>query len=153
MFRFELQPVLDFRRSVEERMLTAFAEKTRQLEIEKEKLEGLRRKRSSLVHRFGLMQTRAMKADEVAALVSFLERLREEERGQEQRVRDAAAAAEERRKELLEAVKKRKALEVLKERQEEAYRQTLTRKERERLDEFGIDRHQREEGQENYRRL
>ncbi len=153
MFKFELQPVLDFRRSVEERILMAFAERARQLEIEKEKLAGLRQKKSSLVHRFGVMQKRAMKADEVASLVSFLERVRKEERAQEQRVRDAAAELDERREELLEAVKKRKVLDVLKERQEEDYRRTLTRKERSRLDEFGIDRYQREEGQENYRRL
>lgn len=152
-FKFKLKPVLDYRRSIEDRMMTAFAEKARRLEMEKETLEGLRRKKSSLVRRFGDMQKKTMKADDVARLVSFLDRLREEERAQEARVRDAAAEAEERRKELLEAVKQRKVLEILKERQERDHRQITARKELSRLDEFGIDRYQREEGQENYRRL
>jgi flagellar FliJ protein len=153
MFKFAMQPLLEFRKSIEEKMLLAFAGKARQLEIEKEKLERLRWKRSLLVQRFAEMQREDMNAGDIASLFSYLEHVRMDEQRQEDSVRKTADELDEKRKELLEAVKKRKVIEVLKEKQMKEYMQMLTRKELRRLDEFGIDQFKREEGQENNRRL
>ena len=153
MFKFAMQPVLEFRRSIEERMLLEFADKARQLEIASESLERLRERKSLLVHRFSVMQRGDMNAGDIASLFSYLERLKGEEQRQMDYIRKITEALDEKRKELLEAVKKRKVIEVLRDRQLEEYRQDLTRKELKTLDEFGIGQFKREEGKEDNRSL
>ncbi len=153
MFKFALQPLLDFRRRIEEKALTEYAGQVRRFETEKERLERLRHEKSLLARRFSEMQQGVMKAGDVATLFAYLGRVSSEERGQEDVVRKAAEELEEKRQNLLEAVKKRKAIEVLRDRQHEAYRQALVRKELRRLDEFGIEQHKRNEGKEGHHRL
>jgi flagellar FliJ protein len=153
MFKFVLQPLLDFRRRIEEKVLIEYAGRVRRFEREKERLERLRNEKSLLARRFSDMQRGVMKAGDIAALFDYLGRVNVEERSQEEVVRKAAEELEEKRRDLLEAVKKRKAIEVLKDRQREAYRQGLARKEIRRLDEFGIDQYKRNEGKEGHHRL
>ena len=153
MFKFALQPLLDFRRRIEEKVLIEYAGRVRRFEREKERLERLRNEKSLLARRFSEMQQGVMKAGDIAALFDYLGRVNIEERSQEDVVRKAAEELEEKRQDLLEAVKKRKAIEVLRDRQHEAYRQALVRKEIRRLDEFGIDQYERHEGKEGHHRL
>jgi flagellar protein FliJ len=153
MFNFALQPLLEFRRSLEERILLEFAGKTRQLETEKEKLDRIMQKRAFLINRFIQMQRSEMKADDVSLLFSWLNKIREDEQRQTDMVLKIAVELEGKRKELLTAVKKRKIIEVLRDRQMEEYKQNMTRKERERLDEFGIVQYAREESKEDHHRL
>ncbi len=153
MFRFKLQPILDFREVGERRAMQVYAGKVRQWEAETALLEGLRERKSLLLRRFGEMQKRETNSAEVASLFSFLERIKGEETAQEGRVSRAKEEVEEKRRELLEAVKKRKAIELLKEKRAEEYRREQNRKEREGLDEFGIDHYRREEGEEADRGL
>ncbi len=153
MFKFVLQPLLDFRRRIEEKVLIEHAGRVRRFEREKERLERLRNEKSLLARRFSEMQQGVMKAGDIAALFDYLGRVNIEERSQEDVVRKAAEELEEKRRDLLEAVKKRKAIEVLKDRQREAYKQELARKEIRRLDDFGIDQYKRNEGKEDHHRL
>ena len=153
MFKFALQPVLEFRQSVEERILLEFSGRARQLELEKAKVEGLREKKAQLTLRFALMQRGNMKVDDISYLFSYIEKIKEDEKKKLKAVQIIKGDMEEKRKELLEAVKKRKVIEVLRDRQMEEYRGNFARKERERLDAFGIDQFKREESKEDHHRL
>jgi flagellar FliJ protein len=153
VFKFDLQPLLDYREAAERGCLLRYAEKVKRLELEKARLQHLIEARLLLVGRLMAMQKKEMKAGDLSALIIYLDHVKDQEHRQVQTVSLSEDEAEEKRKELVEAMARKKAVELLKEKRLAEYRHELARKEMKRIDDSAIDRYQRAEGEETHRRL
>ncbi len=138
MFKFELQSVLDYRLSLEEKSQIAYSEQMRCLENEKRVLEKLRKKKAALMNQFLQDQNGAMNASDIALFISYIRHMITREQEQVTVVSREETVLEERRGDLIEAVKNRKALENLKDKRLQQYKAGILEKERKELDEFGI---------------
>jgi flagellar FliJ protein len=147
MFRFKLQPLLDYRRILEENAQQDFALKLRELEIEKQLLASIAGQRSVLARRFmDLSSGKAeMKAEDFATLTSRLELLRIRQREQEKAVMAKDAEKESSRLAMLEDVRNKRIMELLRDRHFGHYKQEAKRREARQLDEFGIRNYNRRE--------
>lgn len=121
MFIFSLQTVLDYRKNIEERILNAFSEKKRELELEELKLQNLIKEKSDIVEELRNMQNMQLHIDDIVRHVSYVDRIRENEKKQIVIIAQASRDLETKRIELLEAVKKRKVIEMLRDRHAEEY--------------------------------
>ena len=138
MFTFRLQSVLDVRQALKEKALVAFFDEGRRLAREEEILTALLQDRESHVDQLREAANRTLRVSHVAVLVSYLEILRQRIDAQKIVISEASRALEEKRAELIEAAKKKKIMETLKENQLAEYRwETLTR-ERKELDELAV---------------
>lgn len=138
MFRFRLQPVLDTRLAFEEKLLREFSEKKRELEKETSVLEALREERRSWIRDLREMMNRRVTAYDVGMHSAYISYLKGREEYQQMVIEGLARKLEEKREELLEAVKKRKIMENLKERQFLEYAEKMEMLERKALDEMSI---------------
>ncbi|HPL62829.1 MAG TPA: flagellar export protein FliJ [Syntrophales bacterium] len=148
MFKFEFQQVLDFRKNVEERRLVEHSDQQKEVKKERLALAQLRKKKTQLTAQFLRIQEEGMQASDAAHYVSYIQHVNEKERLQQEAVVKAEAVLEEKKAALLEAVKKRKAMERLREKRLAEHRSAQAAKERRNLDEFGIRSFQRKTGNE-----
>ena len=142
MFKFDLQPVLDYRMNIEENCLIAYSEQLRSVENEKEILEALRSKRTTLMAQFMQAQSSQTTADNIAMYISYIRSMILKEQEQTAIIKREEAVLEEKREVLLEAVKSRKALDNLKDKRMQQFQLEALEKERKKLDEFGITKFQ-----------
>lgn len=145
MFNYNLQSVLEYRQSIEEKKLAEFSESERNLQKEKELLNGIREQQQALVEELKALKNRACDSRDVAQSLTYTEELQKRENRQIEVVREATVACEEKRKELLEAVKKRKMMETHKEHQFQEYKADLILAERRDTDDLSIQRYARRE--------
>jgi flagellar FliJ protein len=138
MFVFQLQSVLDYRKNIEEKILNDFSEKKRELKEERLKLKNLVEERANLIEALRKMQGRQVHAEDIATLVSYVEQVREEEKKQKKVIAQLKEQLEAKRKELLEAVKKRKVMETLRERHLEEYEFDMRALEQKNSDEMSV---------------
>jgi len=140
MFKFRLQTVLEYRTILEERMLLRFSEAARLLEKEKNKLELLTQEKLNLFDTLKSLQKNATPVEKITMLVRYIEELKEKENGQRTIISEVSVDLEEKRKDLLESVQKRKMLEKLKEKNLEEYQLSSADFDRKVMDEMGITR-------------
>jgi len=145
MFNYNLQSVLEYRQNIEEKKLTEFSGQERVLQGEKEILEGIRVKQKMLVEELKTLKDRECNSRDIALSLAFMEELQKRENRQIEVVREATALFEEKRTELLEAVKKRKMMEIHKEYQFREYKADLVLSERREADDLSIQRFVRRE--------
>lgn len=138
MFVFKLQSVLDYRINIEEKILNEFSEKKRELEEEKLRLRNLIQERANLIDALRKMQNRMLNIEDIALYVSYVEKVRENETKQKTLIAQVKEQLEAKRKELLEAVKKKKVMEKLKERHTEEYESDMRAVERKNFDEMAV---------------
>ncbi len=143
MFNFGLQPVLDCRKAIEEKILVEFSEQKRRLEREKATLTKLRKERMLLVEQLKKKQEIMLSAADIALYISCIQKLREKENDQQGLVREVMICLESKREELLEAVKKAKMMETLKSQQLQEYEANIIALERKAFDEMAILRFER----------
>jgi len=140
MFHFKLQPVLDYRKQIEEQFLSEFADTKRRLNYEKERLELLENKKKDLITQLESMGEGDVTVADISLCQSYLERMRDEEICQCKVVVRLDEELENKRIKLVDAIKKRKVLEIIKEKKTEEYKTNLIYNERKELDEFGVSR-------------
>lgn len=145
MFVFKLQSVLDYRKNVEEKILNDFSEKKRELKEESLKLKNLEKERADLIEELRNMQGRKVYAEDIAVYVSYVKQVREKEENQKIIIAHVKEQLEAKRKELLEAVKKRKVMEKLKERHVEEDEFNMRALEQKNSDEMSVLRYGRRE--------
>jgi flagellar FliJ protein len=138
MFKFKLQSVLEYRRNVEERVQGEFSEFKRYLEEQKAVLSALVKERKAFMEDLRSMQRGSIRADDIAALVAYVEVIREKETAQMEVIRKAQDDLEKKRLELIDAVKNRKVMESLREKHEEEYRKHLRETEQKHSDEMAV---------------
>lgn len=138
MFVFKLQSVLDYRKNIEEKILNEFSANKRELELEELKLQNLIKEWSNLIGELRKMQNKSVHVDDIACYVSYVELVRKNEEKQNKVIALVKEQLETKRKELLEAVKKRKVMEKLKERHGEEYESTARAIEQKNSDEMAV---------------
>jgi len=137
MFKFRLQPVLDYRENIEENRRIKLAEIKRSLDAQWEELNAARKEKHALVSRLA-NSGNVMQAADVSACLSYMRSLKDKEvrhvesfRTLEQKLGDARA-------DLVEATKQCKVLERVKEKRWKEYRMCSSGRERKEMDEVGI---------------
>jgi len=145
MFTFKLQSVLDCRKSSEECKLLEFSGKTKELAHEQEVLERLRKERFALAEQLRRTAGRVLDADILSLMVSSIKQMLELEKKQKEILRRVAGELENKKEELLDAVKDRKSMEMLRDRKFREFQENLAGRERRQSDETSIARFVRRE--------
>jgi len=138
MYKFKLQSVLEYRLNIEEKILNEFSDLKRYLEEQKALLKALAAERESLIDDLRNMKNGARKADDIATILSYVENIREREKEQKNVIHKAKEAVEQKRIELVEAVKNRKVMENLRDKHAEAYLKNLNETEQKNSDEMSV---------------
>lgn len=145
MFKFKLQSVLEYRLNMEEKILNEFSDAKRYLEEQKAVLRALVSNREGLMNDLRNMQRTPMRADDIAALVQYVENIRGKENEQKNIIHQAKEQVESKRKVLVEAVKNRKVLENLRDKHAEEYRKNFNELEQKNSDEMSVLKYGRRE--------
>ena len=138
MFKFKLQSVLEYRLNVEEKIVGEYSEIRRRLEMEKDLLKALIEEREGMLNELRQVKSTNLRAQDIASRVSYIEAIRLKELNQTNVIHEVAGLVESKRKELVEAVKKRKVLENLRDRQSEEYRKNMSDLEQKNSDEMSV---------------
>ncbi|MBN2687729.1 MAG: flagellar export protein FliJ [Deltaproteobacteria bacterium] len=138
MFSFRLQSVLDFRKQVEDGHLAEFARVRRRLDHEMERLSRIMEDTMRMMNHLMMIGKGDIQPGDIALVKSYIKSLRELERRQQAVIETVKLELEDKRAELLEAVKQRKIMENLRERRFEAYKSEAQKRELKELDERGI---------------
>lgn len=137
-FEFSLQKVLDYRQRREEQAIRAFMEAQAQLLHEQAVLHKLIVEREGCLRRSRRQQRLTVELLDVEQ--TYLSALEERIETQRERVAEAEKVAEEKREALIEAQRERKALERLREKHYEQWRQEILRTEQKVLDDLATVR-------------
>lgn len=142
LFRFHLQQILDFRRQHEEVKELEFAQASRVLRQEEERLTFFRKRRDHYQQELVDRQTAGMSPGEIAIYHAYAEHMKEKIQWQMEALETARKQVEEKKGELLAAQKDRKILDRLRERKHQAFLLDTKRQERKQLDEVALGRFQ-----------
>jgi len=138
MFVFRFQTVLDFRKNVEEKILGEFSEKKRELELEELKLQNLTREWFNLIGELKKMQNKAVPIGDISRYVAYIDQVKENESRQKIKIAEVAGQLEIKRIELLDAVRKTKIMEKLKQRHTKKYEDDERVSEQKKSDEMAV---------------
>jgi flagellar FliJ protein len=138
MFQFDLETVLNYRLQIEEQCQLSLAEAAKNLQLAMDVLEGLRKEKNDLIRHLVRMQENALTSDVIARHFIFIEFLKSKEEKQEAMIKNMREEVSAKRQELLEAVKKRKVMDTLREKKMAAYISEMATKERKELDDFAV---------------
>jgi len=145
MFKFKLQTILDVRKTMEEKVLYEFSEQQRDLEKEKEHLHSIQKQIAAIIDVLRNIQGKTVNIYEISMNTTGIKNYRVSEDIQKQRVQEATILLETKREALQEAMKKRKAMEIIKTKYYEKYLFDANLLERTANDEMTIVRHRRRE--------
>ena len=145
MFTFKLQQVLDYRKNIEDKTLDEFSKIKRELAMAEWVLNNLIQERLDLTGELKKIQGRPVPVEDICFPVSYIEQIRGREEKQEQAIAEIKDKLEAKRAELLEAVKKRKVMEKLKEHHREEYERFIKDWEQKNSDEMAVLRFERRE--------
>ena len=135
MYQFNLEPLLNHRRYLEELLQKELADLKIRLDAEKGRLWILRQKKRKTVLQLQEKQTDGRPASEIKLYIDFVEQLSKEMEAQTQNVLEAEHNFSLKRQDLVVAMKKSKILNRLKEKGLQAYEQVQLKKERIFMDE------------------
>ena len=138
MFHFRLQAALNYRKQLEERLMSEVGTMKHRLQCEKETLAMLKRRRSELISRLKGMGEGTMCAADAAIHFSYVDFIKCRERYQESLITRRGQELNEKRTELVDASKKRRIMEIMKEKKQEEYLCSERMREGKELDEMGI---------------
>lgn len=143
MDTFRLEALLKHRKYQEEVLQKELASARRHMLAEQKILHG--QKASLREHQLELQrrQQQGTRVPEIVVVITYLAKLTDDLDNQHKRVAAAEREFQQARRALLEAVKKRKILENLKERQRQRHQQRLRKKERDAMDEVAAGRSRR----------
>ena len=143
MYKFDLEPVLNHRKYVEESIQKELAGIKRLLYDEKKRLNAFKKNMVNLSNELRTRKKQTISSTEILVYHYYFKSLLEDIEKQKIRVHDVRNKLIKKRKDLIEAMKKRKTLEKLDEHQFEKYKKNLEQKEQEFLNEIGMNRYNR----------
>lgn len=136
-FRFRLQKVMEVKEDFEKKRMAELADAKKLLRIERDKLEDLKNKTAACQDRIKEKHKKKnVNPTEMELYYRYLDKLRHQIEIQFRRVCEASDEMERRRQVLLCASKERKVLEKLRERKYSAFREEMTKKEQDFIDEL-----------------
>jgi flagellar FliJ protein len=143
VFHFNLQPLLVHRKFIEESRKRELAELERSLDQSRRLLDVQRKRENTLLKEIEEKKKQGSTNSELLLYALAHTRLAEAIENQQQTVRDTERLSNEKRVCLLEAMKNRKALDRLKEKQWREYRREEDRKEQVFISEVAIQQFNR----------
>jgi flagellar protein FliJ len=138
MFTFKFESSLNYRKTVEEKKLVEFSEGKKKMKKEKELLEEIQREQYIIMEQFKKMQEHNFHSPDVDLYLAYITLFKEKEALQKEIVIKVNQEVEILRKELLEAVKNRKIMDTLKERQLREFNENIAVYERKTADETAV---------------
>lgn len=148
MFRFRFEQVLNVRKLAEEQVMQEFSEQVRNLESERERLRSIRGEKAAVLAELMRRQEGSLNAGEIGLAFGYIRSLRQREVAQVVLIADREKALDVKREELTEAMKRRKIMEILKQKKFEQYWKAWNQKESVELNEQGIIRFLKRSGDE-----
>ena len=138
MFAHSFEPVLKHRKRVEENLQRELSALEKSLADEERKLLGYKSRIGEISAELKQAQKKGSPVSDISLYLSFIQQLSRDITAQEKKVFEAITHMELKRRDLIEATQRKKALEKLKEKQMSAQKQALQKKEQAFLDETGI---------------
>ncbi|MCL1884800.1 MAG: flagellar export protein FliJ [Defluviitaleaceae bacterium] len=135
-FQFRLQQYLGIKEQIEDQKELEYAKALRVLEEEKQKLEEFIQRRASAVENLRKSVAKSISPFEIRRYNNNIERLKHQILVQEERVEAAKNFVEQKRQELVQAMKERKALEIVKDNAREEFLKEADLAERKQVDEL-----------------
>jgi len=143
MYRFKLEPGLNHRRLVEETLQKDLAILKMALIDENERLITYEESRVKLLEELQQIQKKDTTTSDILLYLPFIEQVSKDIERQKKRVLELEKKAEQNLKDLLEATKRKKALQKLKEKAFKAYNQKLIKNEQDFLNEVAVSQFNR----------
>jgi len=147
MFVFRLEAVLQHRQFIEDACKRELAQCLERLTQEKKKFHEFSAARRDAEGRVDALSRQGGSIQDHLLYIRYLDRLAVEIRDQKARVAHAEKQVAEKRRSMIAAMKKRKIMEKLKERQREAYEADLRREEQKFLSDMAVIRYVYQAGQ------
>ncbi|MCL2840815.1 MAG: flagellar export protein FliJ [Defluviitaleaceae bacterium] len=120
-FQFRLQQYLGVKEQIENQKEMEYGKALQKLEEEKARLREMHEQKQNTVENLRKAVTSSIAPSEIRRYNENIERLKQQIKTQEERVTTAEVFAEEKRQELVQAMKDRKALEIVKENAREEF--------------------------------
>ena len=143
MFNFRLQSLLNYRIHLEEKITSEFANTKRQLNAEEAILKRLESERSNLVQKLNKIGDSELYLPDILSYYSYIKYINFKKRYQNEIIFRIRYELEKKRSELIDAIKKRKILELLREKEFKKYTTELITKEQKELDDLSSSRYTR----------
>ena len=143
MYRFNLEPVLNHRRLVEETLQKDLAILKISLIDENERLITYEESRVQLLEELQQIQKEGTTTSDILLYLPFIEQVSKDIEKQKKRVLELEKQVEQNLKDLLEAIKNKKALQKLKEKAFKTYNQKLIKNEQDFLNEVAVSQFNR----------
>lgn len=138
MFYFRLQSILDYRKQIEEQQALELANIKNRLDREQKTLNKVKKERAALTARLENMGESSLCAADVSVFFSYIHRMKKQENLQKEVICKVEKELETQRQAFVNASRKRKILDTVKEKKLAEYRLDLIRREQKELDEAGI---------------
>jgi flagellar FliJ protein len=138
MYKFNLEPVLNQRKSVEEGLQKELAILKKYLADEKKMLAAFKKAKKEASKELEQKKRKSVGVFEILLHFRFIEKLSVDIEKQEKRVSDAKKICDKKRENLIEAMKNRKVIEKLKEKGFKQYQQEVAKKEQVFLNEVAV---------------
>ena len=142
-YRFNLEPVLNHRRLVEETLQKDLAILKISLIDENERLITYEESRVQLLEELQQIQKEGTTTSDILLYLPFIEQVSKDIERQKKKVLELEKKVEQNLKDLLEATKNKKALQKLKEKAFKTYNQKLIKNEQEFLNEVAVSQFNR----------
>jgi flagellar export protein FliJ len=143
MFNFELQTILDVRKTLEDKVLQEFSQQQRELQKENEQLQSIQQQKRTLIDELRNVQGKTVSVTEITMNAERIQGCMKSEELQKEQVKKAVRITEIKKEALFDAIKKRKSMEILKTKQHNQHQFDLNLVERTAIDEMALVRHNR----------
>ena len=139
MYKFSLEPVLKYRKLLEEDFQKDFAVLKRQLFDEKEKLSNFEQTRDRFSRELQKKQVKNINVSDILLYSDYLQEVSKEIEKQSEKILEAEKRVDQKREELVGAMKNRKTIDRLREKGLKAHVQELSKKEQDLMNEAAIN--------------
>lgn len=141
MFRFSLEPALNYRKTIEENLEKELGGLKKVLLIEKNEMQNLKNNKDILYNQLHLKQKENITPSELIIYSNFIGNISVRIRAQKDNITGITEKMSIKRDELIKAIKKRKTLDKLKEKALGIYRQEVLLEEQNVQNEIAIYRY------------
>jgi len=144
MYRFNLQVLLDYRKRIEEGLQIELSQIQRKLKKEKQSLTAYQREKRYYEEELVEREEKEINVSEALLYRDYLRGMRIRIKEQRDVVAKIKGDLDEKQNELLNATKKRKVLEKVKEKEWKRFKENIEKRERILIDEIGMRKYQRD---------
>ena len=139
MYKFSLEPVLKYRKLLEEDLQRDFAVLKRKLFDERERLSNFKQVRDRFSGELQEKQVNSISVSDIVLYTDYLQQVTKEIEKQSEKILEAEKNVAQKREELVGAMKNRKMIDRLREKGLKAHVQELAKKEQDLMNEAAVN--------------